>query len=1469
MSEELLRQLSRLLANGGAGADGLPSALDLADALWMAAVADLRATRRVVLPDLGRSDLPLVDTGEEEAADEAWDAALRAALDRVSRPEDASGTTPPGLSGPSAQQTVPLFLPREARPEVPLAAQRPAAVVRAPARPVLPDALALSRALRPLKRRVRSARNRTLDVDATIDVSSGLGMLYPVWRAAEERWLDVDLVVDESPSMSIWASCVPEVTTLLNRVGAFRGVRCWSLVHSPSGPRVTPYQRHSPAAAARSLHSLEALGDRSRRRLVLLLTDGVAPAGQQHRLIDALVVWSRTGPVAVLQVLPRRLWSRTTLRPVPIRTRMRVQEHPVQVFRNPAAPAGKESRDWAPLLELRAGWLLPWARVLSGRHVGWARSLAVSLDPQEPDGTLLESAEGEADAFEPTETETDAIRLARFRREASPLAYRLAGFLAAAPLNLPVMRHVQHAMLPGSTPMHLAEVYLSGLLVPKADVPEAEDPEEVVYDFRGGVRALLLDTLTRVESKSVLDVLAGVSGSVSGSLGKLDFRALAPLAGSGSPVEDRIPEQSIPFAEVAVAVLEGLGGEHRRLARRLAVSLNGGGAGAPADTAEARPSAEAATDGDPADNGRRWWPSRRKPTTSVEVTAAPTTARPPMRGVWAPQGVEAATSLGWNNLPSRRPVMTGREHLLARVETALHPPSGLRSRPPTYPAQRSVCVLQGPSGEGKTDVALAYARLHRHDYSLVWWVDGRSHASIHASLTQLSTSLGYYEGAEEAIRRGDGAPPRLSDGTRQWLRENPGWLLVLDDLGSEIPESESWLASFAPATLLGSAWPPEHYGSVLVTTRVPVTDARAGSVTLVTLGAHRASPGRAADGDASGGTQDGEELGALPDLLARTAAIATPETPTAQSLRPSPEQPDETDPAWNTRLLELAQQSPESLAVLNLCSFLAPVGISSAFVTRGLSAVVLPGGGFDGDQRAFTANTLTALTTSRLLRIAPDNRTGGVRFVVPTAVQRAVRTWLGRTGRLQWAAVAVQLILDTFPDNPTEPASWDQCLELLPHAHAVLQLTSLPEHAIRQQATLLHRIAQFRASRGETGHAQAYLGQEVMLRRELGDVGHAGSLGYLLLAEVLRSHGDYRGAEEQCEQALALLDGYPDSSLGRLRCRLLRLTASIHRDQLDYAGSLDRLHEAERSLSAAGYTSLDAERSDLEPIWILREHAVSHLSAGRLRTAGRLLEAAWTRLQRVGSETGPSAELLATAIWEDRTVMALLRGEPSLSEVQLLYRSLPRLGTRQNQKTLEGIMSASEVIVDVLLAHLQLLGRRWHGARNHNFENIRRSELETAAGVAEAVLVYRRTRQKWQPHLYARCLDIHAALKAAQGDAAAALDELDISAALHGQLHGGSHPAWADHCCYRSRILLDLRRGEEATALLLEAQRLILSRLGDRHPKLLAVYSMLAEAASDPQSAAEWRARLDTLRRDPELRPEPGTQRSASDGSLW
>jgi hypothetical protein len=204
-----------------------------------------------------------------------------------------------------------------------------------------------------------------------------------------------------------------------------------------------------------------------------------------------------------------------------------------------------------PVVTLETESLNYWAKLVMGKGENWVQGVIF-----EPSTVKLER---EVTATTAASTLTATERVKRFNALASPLAQQLAGYLAAAPLTLEVMRLVQQVMLPASGQIHLAEVFLGGLL-------KRENVTWVKYDFHDGVREILLDARSVLEGIEVLKVVSEYIKQRLG--GALDFGAwLENPAG----VEGRLDEESRPFAMVAAGVLRRLGGEYAQLALRAEV----------------------------------------------------------------------------------------------------------------------------------------------------------------------------------------------------------------------------------------------------------------------------------------------------------------------------------------------------------------------------------------------------------------------------------------------------------------------------------------------------------------------------------------------------------------------------------------------------------------------------------------------------------------------------------------------------------------------------------------------------------------------------------------------------------------------------------------------------------------------------------------------------------------------------------
>ncbi|WP_030715500.1 SAV_2336 N-terminal domain-related protein [Streptomyces sp. NRRL F-2580] len=481
--------IERLLAAFAEGADdGGPrtgvGVEEIADILWLAARVD---------PDGARPPgMPAADpTGEQPPA--PGPASPEAGPDALPPPEP---DRPDG--GTPAVQLFPAAPPGAAGRPADTAAGRRGSPVRLPRAASLDDPLALMRSLRPVGRRSIGGPGEELDEQLTVERSIERMVPTPVLRPAESRWLDLALVVDTHHSMLLWSDLVDELRGVLTRSGVFRDVRTWQL--TGTGPGATPMLTHRRGGPPRN--PLE-LADPAGRRLILVLSDTVAGGWREASVQGVLRHWCAHNAVAVLNVLPERLWTRGAVRPVPFAVRA---DRPAAATRSwqqvPATRRSGAGRRRAaaaavvPVVGIASGSLARLVRVVSGDG-RWRRLACLRLDAEPGAANAPEdpAPAGARSALEVVE---------RFRASASPTAQQLAAHLAAVPLTLPVMTLVRRSLLRDSEHGHLAEVALGGLFAPWGAERVSEEAE---FDFLPGVREVLLGSQLRGDVAAVRELV--------------------------------------------------------------------------------------------------------------------------------------------------------------------------------------------------------------------------------------------------------------------------------------------------------------------------------------------------------------------------------------------------------------------------------------------------------------------------------------------------------------------------------------------------------------------------------------------------------------------------------------------------------------------------------------------------------------------------------------------------------------------------------------------------------------------------------------------------------------------------------------------------------------------------------------------------------------------------------------------------
>jgi serine/threonine protein kinase len=437
-----------------------------------------------------------------------------------------------------------------------------------PDAPALPGRIELARALRPLLVRVPSRRSAELDEEATVEHSADARLWLPVLRPRREPRFRAVLLLDDSPSMVIWHSAAAELARLLAYHPALRELRAYRLRFSTEEAVLQPGLAREGNAGERP--AAGELYDPTGRTLIIIFSDGVGRPWRDGRMAKAVATWGSNTLVSMVHVLPEGLWERSALDRWPAARVSASGIGPPNTRLHYVARRGRMGQPTPsgvplPVTTLEPAALANWVQLALGTgETSMAAYLATSEHPQAGDATTG-GAPPDPEAL-----------VALFLGSASKLAQSLGGLLAlVAPLNLQVARLVQAALLPETNQLHLAEVWLSGLLRRSPASPPDEVPDEVIYEFYPGVSARLRGL---VPASDALAVLRHVSAYIGARLGQPhDWRAWIE---AGEPFAANDPRR--PFAAIAAEVLHGLGGAYRELASRLAraggISLGHGGA---------------------------------------------------------------------------------------------------------------------------------------------------------------------------------------------------------------------------------------------------------------------------------------------------------------------------------------------------------------------------------------------------------------------------------------------------------------------------------------------------------------------------------------------------------------------------------------------------------------------------------------------------------------------------------------------------------------------------------------------------------------------------------------------------------------------------------------------------------------------------------------------------------------------------
>ncbi|SCL28499.1 Tetratricopeptide repeat-containing protein [Micromonospora nigra] len=856
----------------------------------------------------------------------------------------------------------------------------------------------LAEVLDPFRQLVPARERHEFDEQATARQLAA-GVRWPAARRVPRAGWDVVVVVDDHVSMSVWAGHIRRFVGLLRRHTAFHDVRLCRLVTTTTDPAAVMLRgRGSGLVAATRRTSLPAVG---RRRIVLVLTDGAAPAWQVDAVAPHLHEWARRQPVALVHLLPQQMWHRTGVYPLRMRLRSALaaapnarldwqyREAPASWPPDRATPAGQIP---VPVVELRSRWLRAWTELLAGHPPRWIEMPAL-LVADHPVAPPPAPAGPEPDA---------AARVGEFVSHASPQAQRLATHLAAAPLERAVIRLVQDALLPRSTTLDLSEVLTSPLV--RASRDDRGRPE---YEFGPGVRAELLATGRRADTVRVWRLLAerlGANRPALAEWGRILDDPTRPLP--------PVTTETAPLVRVERAVLRALSGRYLARARQLDAALDA----LPAPRRPSRPESPAhGTPPTPSPSGMMTVGTAANADRSVGIEGAGLSSSMP-EDATAPARIPAV----WGDIPLRNAHFTGRRELLADLHQQVR--GGTTALLPH--------ALHGMGGVGKSQLAVEYVHRHRGDYDLIWWIPAERSTQINASFVELAARLNLTT-AEADI----GSARAAVHEALRLGRPYPRWLLIFDN--AESPESlRPFLPSGGSGDIIITSRNPQ-WATVARTLEVDVFS-RAESVELL----RRRGP-ELSDAEAD---RLAEQLGDLPLALEQAAAWrAATGMPAEEYLRlfdqkridlleqaPPMDYQLPVAAAWNVSLDRLESSNPAAFRLLQLCSFLAPDPIPRTLFQGAQNDDIHP------DLNVALRDPMRLSKATRdigryaLARVS--HRTNSLQM--HRLIQAVLIDRMSEQERVTIRRSAHLLLASADRNDPDSPQNWQSYAELYPHVMA-------------------------------------------------------------------------------------------------------------------------------------------------------------------------------------------------------------------------------------------------------------------------------------------------------------------------------------------------------------------------------------------------------------------------------------------------
>jgi hypothetical protein len=380
-----------------------------------------------------------------------------------------------------------------------------------------------------------------LDESLTVEAFAQTDLLIPKFLPKEEKHYDLYLLIDTSESMEIWQDSIELFVKKLRIFSIFREFKLLYLDSSQKEAKI--YANRAKTTLVSSLNNLE------NRSILFVVTDCIAPAWSKGDMLSTLYTFHKKMPTSIINMLPRRMWKSTVLGNTNI-TRLKQEAKCISSDVDDLILSFDENYFAQKVLKV------PVVNFLVNDFK--AMSNFMTQKPNSSCSGIVASEEEFEDVSQEEQEELTAKeRVQDFYNHSSSTAHKLAFYLSTCThLNFPIMKMIQHNMLPKSTQLDFAEFFVGGLL-DKSNKGE-------FYTFHTGVRELLQEEISPYLSAEILERNSKFIAQNLGS--SLEFSALLV---EKIESDDGWTDQDKIFAEMSFLTLERLGGNYKKRVEKI------------------------------------------------------------------------------------------------------------------------------------------------------------------------------------------------------------------------------------------------------------------------------------------------------------------------------------------------------------------------------------------------------------------------------------------------------------------------------------------------------------------------------------------------------------------------------------------------------------------------------------------------------------------------------------------------------------------------------------------------------------------------------------------------------------------------------------------------------------------------------------------------------------------------------------